>query len=356
MTTEPSANGKKASEPSNSKKSAECEKCKLDCKYKGKRSLPKVQDLLEVSVECYYRKELKQLGESISSNLVKHQEAINRAALSLASFTPVGLSYQNQIKAVAELGKYYQQQMMAVAQTYNRMYQNMPLFEKAIALQYQAMQPALQLMRDTARATSITMPQYFTRSEVQVLNKPVRIPAKSVANELIERLKSCPKGKDGWTEYQNVCKDILAYLLVPPLMGPFEQTPTEKRLQIRDLIFDIPYAIQGFWGYIRDRFDSSAIIVECKDYELPIAGNQFVTTSKYFGGKRLGRFGIILSREPSVEPFHGEMKRIWNSETNALILPFTDEHLIRMLSLKELNKEPELVIDAAIHQFLRSLE
>jgi len=33
-----------------------------------------------------------------------------------------------------------------------------------------------------------------------------------------------------------------------------------------------------------------------------------------------------------------------------------DDHLIKMLQLKETTKKPEIVIDNVIHEFLRSLE
>ena len=50
-----------------------------------------------------------------------------------------------------------------------------------------------------------------------------------------------------------------------------------------------------------------------------------------------------------------ETERLWTQE-NKLILCLMDDHLIKMLDLKEKNKKPEIVIDKAMHEFFRVLE
>jgi hypothetical protein len=182
------------------------------------------------------------------------------------------------------------------------------------------------------------------------------MPEKTVGKQLTERLTMCPEGEEGWVDYQKVCRDILEYLFVPPLVGPLEQSRTTNGLQIRDLILDIPYNIVGFWQFIRDKFDCSALVVECKDYKGPIGSNEVVVTTKYYGKQRLGRLGIILSRKGANTNAIEEAKRIWSSEPNVLLLCFSDTELIKMLDLKEKAKNPEIVIDNSIHEFLRSLE
>lgn len=143
--------------------------------------------------------------------------------------------------------------------------------------------------------------------------------------------------------------------ICPPLLEPLEQSRTETGLHVRDLILISPIHQAVFWGYIRDKFDSSALVVECKNYCSPVEGNQIVISSKYLGKNRLGRFGIVCCRVFPASSAIKEVKRLW-VEDNKLVLCLTDDHLIKMIELKGKNKTPEIVIDNAIHEFLRSLE
>lgn len=196
---------------------------------------------------------------------------------------------------------------------------------------------------------------YYPIHTYRTFLKSLTVPVGSKAFNLIHQLNSCPKGKEGCLEFERICKDILSFLLVPPLGAPREQCRTETGLHIRDLIYDIPYDASGFWQYIRARFDASSLIVECKNYSTPIRGNQVVISSKYFGRKRLGMFGIIVSRLHPSESAKKEIERLW-IEDGKLSLCFSDDDLVRMLKLKENGVEPEIEIDNAIHDFLRSLE
>lgn len=220
---------------------------------------------------------------------------------------------------------------------------------------YSSYQRRLESVRNLGRLVSKSTPMYFPSKEFSVLEEPIEVPEKSVARDLIRRLNVCPKGKQGWVEFQDLCKEILVHLFIPPLVGPFIQSRTESGLHVRDLIFDIPYSVTNFWGYIRDKFESSALVVECKNYASRIEGNQIVISSKYLGKNRLGRFGIVFSRLEPASSATKEMRRLWLDD-NKLVLCLIDDDLTRMLELKEKNRKPEIVIDKAIHEFLRALE
>jgi hypothetical protein len=336
-------------------KQPRCLNCKLECQFKGKDKGPKIGDLVNVPKECSYRMQFQQTAERLATSLSQHVAAMNRAFASAPAFN-LGMLTQQEYKAIAELNKYYNQQMQTIAAFGARLseitqsLQLKPIFES-----YQYLQPQFEMARNAARLMLISTPLYFPSQEFKVLEKPIKISKRSPAMKLIERLRACQKGKDGWTEFQILCKEILAYLFVPPLLEPVEQERTETGLHVRDLIMDVPYALTGFWGYIRDKFDSSALVVECKNYSTPVEGNQIVISSKYLGRNRLGRFGIVLSRSDPAESAYKETRRLWN-EDEKMVLCLKDDHLIKMLQLKEITKKPEIVIDHVIHAFLRSLE
>lgn len=191
----------------------------------------------------------------------------------------------------------------------------------------------------------------------QVLEKPISFmaPPRPQSLKLIEKLSSCPTGHKGWKEYEEICKEILTFLFVPPLVGPLEHVRTESGLQIRDLIFHIPCNVGGFWDFVQRKYDAVAIIVECKNYANPIGGNNVVISSKYLGERRLGLFGMVISRFPPAESAFKERARLW-TEDGKLILCLEDEDLKTMIKLKDEGKEPEIILDKKQRNFLQSLE
>jgi hypothetical protein len=217
------------------------------------------------------------------------------------------------------------------------------------------LQPRLEPFRNAQKIWLTGSNVYYPARNFIELEEVAKMPKKTVSTEFVRRLNKCFKGKGAWREFENLIKEVFTYLFVPPLVEPFEQSRTETGLHIRDLIFDIPYALSGFWGYIRDKFDSSAIIVECKNYSSPIEGNEIIIPSKYLGKHKLGRFGIVVSRMKPNPSAIKERKRLW-IEDKKLIMNLRDDHLVRMLELKEKGKEPEILLDKLIHDFFRNLE
>jgi len=242
--------------------------------------------------------------------------------------------------------------MKAIAETLNKMPEAKR--QLSFALEFSNFQSQLDFAREAKRYFLDASRTYFPSRDFLLLREPLKGLKESVAARFADRLNALTKGREQWQEFQNLCKEILMYLFVPPLVGPFEQTRTENSLHIRDLVFDIPYSVSDFWGYIRDRFSSSAVVVECKNYSSPIDGNQNVISSKYLGKTKLGGFGIVISRFDPARSAVKETKRLW-IEDSKLILCLTDIDLIRMLKIREKNEDSGIVIDNAIHAFLRRL-
>jgi hypothetical protein len=212
-----------------------------------------------------------------------------------------------------------------------------------------------QLLETIVRSTQVVFPSYYPQPELEVIGKiypKFRKPKGHVAR-LSRKLAKCEPGKEFWKEYQDVCCEILTHVLVPPLLEPTEESTTKGRDQRRDLIFHIPYDAGNFWSWIRMTYKSLALIVECKNYSASLGPNQVVITSKYFGEKRLGLFGIIACRKGLSESARREQERLWVDE-GKMILALTDDDLNNLLSLKETGEDPLKVIDNAIRLFRQS--
>jgi len=315
-------------------KRSRCLDCELECRFKGKNSYRKIEDLDKVPEGCGYRKEVQLTWEELSRSIRQSRQAI---------------------EAIAEASRRYQQETKTVAEWWSNLSKVGRAALLPIIESYSGLQPYLESLRNATKLVATSTPMYFPSKDLLVLEAPIKVPKKSVARKFTERLNACPKGKAGWLEFQDLCKEILVHLFVPPLVRPFEKSRTVSGLHIRDLIFDIPYSAGRFWGYIRDKFDSLALVVECKNYSSRIKGNQIVISSKYLGKNRLGRFSIVFSRLGPAESATKEMKRLW-TEDDKLVLCLMDDHLIKMLELKERKKKPEIVIDKAMHEFFRVLE
>jgi hypothetical protein len=162
-----------------------------------------------------------------------------------------------------------------------------------------------------ARLLSGFSTSYYTVDSLKAIPK-VELKEQS-KNTLISRLEECPQGKPSWKQYQDLCKEILEFLFVPPLNSPFEQSRTETDLQVRDFILDIPYSAGGFWADVRTTFFASAVIVDSKNYSEPLPANGVVINSKYFGKSRCGLFGVILSRMGLSESAKKEQARLSSS-------------------------------------------
>ena len=195
---------------------------------------------------------------------------------------------------------------------------------------------------------------YYPEIELNTLTTEPKIPPKSRAQELLDKLKKCPPGHAHWREYEEICKEILSYCLEPPLLSPEEQSVTEDGLQKRDLIFYIPMDdLPGFWHYILTVY-GRAIIVDCKNYSHELKENEVLITSKYLGKKKLTRLGLLVTRTGLSDGGKKGQKERWEQEDKLLIC-LNDQDLIKMLELKEKGDEPWKVIDKGILDFLKSL-
>lgn len=195
---------------------------------------------------------------------------------------------------------------------------------------------------------------YYPEAVLEQLREVPAEAKETYGKELSNKLKKVECGSGGWNQYQVVCKEILSYTLVPPLLDPQEEVYNEQGTQRRDLLFPIPNDVTGFWNFIKLTHESLSIIVDTKNYCDELPPNQMVIASKYFGKKRLGMFGIIVTRKGLSEGARTEQRRFWMEE-DKLILCLTDEDLLKMIRLKEDDDDPAKVIDDHYRKFRTSL-
>lgn len=171
---------------------------------------------------------------------------------------------------------------------------------------------------------------------------------------LIMQLKELPPGKETWSQYQNLCEAIFSYCFVPPLLEPFSEVSNESGIHRRDLIFHIPHVNSGFWAYVKTTYSSLAIIIEAKNYTDLLPKDQIVLTSKYFGPKKLGNFGIIICRKGIDGSGIKQQADRWIHH-DEMIVCLDDNDLIEMIGLKIGGEDPAHIIDSKIRNLRSAL-
>lgn len=213
------------------------------------------------------------------------------------------------------------------------------------------------LGEQAARTARIHTHGYYPEVELDTVTTSPKIPPKSKAEELLEKLKKCQPGSAHWREYEDVCRDILSYCLVPPLLDPAEQSVTGDGFHKRDFIFHIPIIpmeeLPDYWKYFIYKY-GRAIIVDCKNYAEELKENEILIASKYLGKNKLTQLGLLIARKGLSEGGKKGQKEKWEQEEKLLIC-LNDQDLTKMLELKERGDEPWKVIDTRIRDFLASL-
>lgn len=180
----------------------------------------------------------------------------------------------------------------------------------------------------------------------------VEIEPREFAYNLVQRLNQIEPGAE-WREYQSLCKEILEYCLVPPLLEPLEEVRTIEGITRRDLIFYLPFNPEGFWFFIKNTCSSLAVIVECKNMRV-IDQNNVIITSKYLHKKKLGQFGFLISHEgPDNNAKHTLISR-WTLYDETIIC-LTNHDLENMIKLKINEDNPTIIINQRFREFRESI-
>jgi len=193
---------------------------------------------------------------------------------------------------------------------------------------------------------------FYSESDLQTLKAPRDVQS-SKSKSLVLKLKNCPSGQAASLLYQKVCSEILSYCLVPPLTEMVEQSRTKDNLHVRDITFNIPHELGGFWTNFMYRFGWT-LIFECKNYGSYLKENQLIISSKYLGPEKLSTLGIIITRKGLHNNAQKAQENIWKKH-KLMLLCFNDSDLENMLKLKENDEEISKIIDNSIRKFLSSI-
>lgn len=164
-------------------------------------------------------------------------------------------------------------------------------------------------------------------------------------------------GTEQWRQYEEICIEILKYILGDYLTLWYEQENTDNGMYRFDLCCKIKdRANQDFFNTVQQYFNTKYIVFEFKNYGEKITQKEIYTTEKYLYEKALRRVAIIISRkgadENALAAIRGSLR-----ETGKLILCLSDRDILELIDIKERNEQPTGVfLGAMLDDLLIHLE
>ncbi|MEH2929697.1 hypothetical protein VSQ48_07255 [Candidatus Ventrimonas sp. KK005] len=166
------------------------------------------------------------------------------------------------------------------------------------------------------------------------------IEKESEDGSLKEKLLQIKAGTEQWRQYEEICIEILKYILGDYLTLWYEQENTVNGMYRFDLCCKIKDgANQDFFNTIQQYFNTKYIIFEFKNSSEKITQKEIYTTEKYLYEKALRRVAIIVSRkgadENALAAIRGSLR-----ETGKLILCLSDKDILELIDMKQQNEQP----------------
>lgn len=172
-----------------------------------------------------------------------------------------------------------------------------------------------------------------------------------------KRLSDIEPGTESFRKYEDVCIEILKYVLGDYLTLWKIQEPSNDGLYRFDLCCKIKSGTnQEFFDTIKNYFNTKYIVFEFKNYKDAIGQKEIYTTEKYLYEKALRKVAIIISRkgadDQALKAVKGSLR-----EAGKLILCLADQNLLDMVEIKkEGEQEPTDILVNMLDDLLVHLE
>lgn len=156
---------------------------------------------------------------------------------------------------------------------------------------------------------------------------------------LKEKLQRIKPGQGQFQQYEEVCVEILKYVLGDYLTMWNVQEKTDNGMYRFDLCCKIKNgASQDFFDMVQQYFNTKYIVFEFKNYSDKITQKEIYTTEKYLYEKALRRVAVIISRQGAddnaLAAARGSLR-----ETGKLILCLSDKDILELIDIKDKNEQ-----------------
>ena len=175
------------------------------------------------------------------------------------------------------------------------------------------------------------------------------------AESLKGKLAGIQAGREQATEYHRLVLEILNYLFNPELTNGQPEVRTIEGTERRDIIFTND-SDESFWGYVRTNHDGIVIMFEAKNTN-ELGLTEINQTATYLGD-RIGRLGIIVTRQAPPDTVQRKITSVWNDSApnRKVILILTDHDLRELMDLRCRDGSPTKWMQNHYRQFRTSLQ
>ncbi len=159
-------------------------------------------------------------------------------------------------------------------------------------------------------------------------------------NELINKINQCPKGQEGWSQFEDIGIEVFSYLFADNFRT-FDydiQSTTNDKISRRDMVINNNYKESPcFWQLVKDDYGANLIIIDFKNYSNKLNRDQIFNTSKYMN-KVAGNFVIVISRcGLNVSAEQEQLNLLYEKK---LIISLSDTDLIDLINKKMKGQNP----------------
>ena len=173
---------------------------------------------------------------------------------------------------------------------------------------------------------------------------------RKIQDSLISELKLIPAGRSDWSKYQKHIEKILSYLYSDVLSDPITELSDKFGINRRDFILR-NYCENGFWKYLREKYQADFIVIDAKNYTGKIKKNQILQLSNYLKTHGTGLFAIIISRNGKEDNgSYFSRREAWATEKKMIII-LDDNDMEKMIFAKASANQPEEIIIQKIEAF-----
>jgi hypothetical protein len=167
---------------------------------------------------------------------------------------------------------------------------------------------------------------------------------------LAAKLNSIPLGHDGAHDFEEATGDIIRLCFFQALKNAEARSRDIDRVVIRDWITS-NRATSGFWSSMRQRYNATSVIWECKNYEdLKAADFQQVA---FYMSETLGRLAIITFRGEIRPSYFGQIRRI--AERGGMVIPLGSSDLKTLVNQNRHGNIGEDLIQDRYDQIVRKI-
>ena len=141
--------------------------------------------------------------------------------------------------------------------------------------------------------------------------------------DLEDRLKDLPTGDASAAEFEDIVGDVLKLCLHRVLTNVEPRSRSADGRVIRDWVAS-NRADSGFWEVVRQRYDATEVVWECKNYE-SLSADDFHQVA-YYLSPSFGRFGVIAFRGEIKSHYFDHVRRI-ATDKDGIVLLLNDSDL-----------------------------